>query len=83
MNIKLFRNNWIKYYKRGFVTGLIVLSFLCLIDQTLQYEFFFNKINSLSILMFTLSFILFGAVFCGIMSLLILIIISIGTISKN
>ncbi len=83
MNIKLFRSNWIRYYKRGFITGLIVLSFLCLVDQTLQYTFFFNKINSLSILMFTLSFILFGAVFCGIMSLLILIIISIGTISKN
>ena len=45
MNIKLIKEKWIKYYKRGFLTGLIVLSFICLIDQLLQNPFFFNKIE--------------------------------------
>ena len=67
MNIKLIKEKWIKFYKRGFFTGLMVLCFLCLIDQTLQTPFFFNKIDS-SNFMLTLSFILFGSVFCGIIS---------------
>ena len=46
MNIKLIKEKWIKFYKRGFLTGLMVLCFLCLIDQTLQTPFFFNKIDS-------------------------------------
>ena len=46
MNIKLIKEKWIKFYKRGFITGLMVLSFICLIDQVLQTPFFFNKINS-------------------------------------
>ena len=43
MNIKLIKEKWIKFYKRGFLTGLIVLSFICLIDQLLQNPFFFNQ----------------------------------------
>ncbi len=82
MNIKLIKDNWRKYYKRGFITGVIVLCFLCLIDQTLQSTFFFNKIDSLSMLLLTLSFILFGAVFCGLVSLLILLVISFVTVYK-
>ena len=82
MNIKLLRDKWRKYYKRGFITGVIVLCFLCLIDQTLQSTFFFNKIDSLSMLLLTLSFILFGAVFCGLVSLLILLVISFVTVYK-
>ena len=46
MNIKLIKEKWIKFYKRGFLTGLMVLCFLCLIDQTLETPFFFNKIDS-------------------------------------
>jgi len=83
MNITLFKDNWIKYYKRGFLTGVIVLSFLCFIDQTLQTPFFFNKIDSLGTFLFTLSFILFGSVFCGIISLIILAIMSFATILKK
>ena len=83
MNIKLFKDNWRKYYKRGFLTGIIVLCFLCFIDQTLQSPFFFNKIENLGIFIFTLSFILFGSVFCGFISLVILAIMSITTISKK
>ena len=82
MNIKLIKEKWIKFYKRGFMTGLIVLCFLCLIDQTLQTPFFFNKLDSSNI-MLTLSFILFGSVFCGIISFIFLIIISIVTVPKK
>ena len=82
MNIKLIKEKWIKFYKRGFLTGLMVLSFLCFIDQTLQTPFFFNKIDS-SNFMLTLSFILFGSVFCGIISFILLILISIVTVSKQ
>tara|TARA_Y100001970_G_scaffold289197_1_gene418747 strand:- start:380 stop:631 length:252 start_codon:yes stop_codon:yes gene_type:complete len=82
INIKLLKEKWIKFYKRGFITGLMVLSFLCLIDQILQTPFFFNKLDSGNFLL-TLSFILFGSVFCGIVSLIFLILISILTISKK
>lgn len=82
MNIKLIKEKWIKFYKRGFLTGLMVLSFLCFIDQTLQTPFFFNKIDS-SNFMLTLSFVLFGSVFCGIISFILLILISIATVSKR
>ena len=82
MNIKLIKEKWIKFYKRGFLTGLMVLCFLCIIDQTLETPFFFNKIDS-SNFMLTLSFILFGSVFCGIISFILLILISIVTVSKQ
>jgi hypothetical protein len=78
MNIKLIKEKWIKYYKRGFLTGLFVLSFICLIDQVLQSPFFFNKID-----LFALSFILFGSVFCGMLSLVILVILSLVTVPNN
>ena len=82
MNIKLIKEKWIKFYKRGFITGLFVLCFICFIDQILQTPFFFNKLNS-SNLILTLSFIFFGAVFCGLINFIILILISIITVSKK
>ena len=82
MNIKLIKEKWVKFYKRGFITGLMVLCFLCLIDQTLQTPFFFNKLDSSNI-MLTLSFILFGSVFCGIISFIFLIFISVVTVPKK
>ena len=42
MNITLIKDKWIKFYKRGFMTGLMVLSFICFIDQILQSPFFFK-----------------------------------------
>ena len=78
MNIKLIKEKWKKYYKRGFLTGLFVLSFICIIDQVLQSPFFFNKID-----LFALSFILFGSVFCGMLSLIILVILSLITVPNN
>ena len=82
MNIKIIKEKWIKFYKRGFITGLMVLSFICLIDQILQTPFFFNKINSENF-MLTISFILFGSVFCGLISFVFLIILSFITVPKN
>ncbi len=83
MNIKLLKNNWMKYYKRGFFTGIFVLSFLCVVDQTLQSPFFFSKITNLSLFMLTLSFIFFGSIFCGLVSLVILFITSLFTVYKK
>ena len=82
MNIKLIKEKWIKFYKRGFITGLMVLSLICLIDQVLQTPFFFNKINS-SNLMLSLTFIFFGSVFCGLISFVLLIILSFITVPKE
>ena len=82
MNIKIIKDKWIKFYKRGFITGVMVLSFICLIDQVLQNPFFFNKINSENF-MLTISFILFGSVFCGLISFVFLILLSFITVPKN
>ena len=82
MNIKLIKEKWIKFYKKGFLTGLIVLSFICLIDQLLQNPFFFNKIDSSNFLL-TLSFVFFGSVFCGILSFIFLILLSFITVPKS
>ena len=82
MNIKLIQEKWIKFYKRGFITGLMVLSFICLMDQILQSPFFFNKINSSNFLL-TTSFILFGSVFCGLISFIFLILLSFVTVPKK
>ena len=85
MNINLFKQKWMKFYKRGFFTGLLVISFMCFIDQTLtlQSPLLFMKINSFNILLYNLSVIFFGAVFCGILSLTILFIMSLVTTYKN
>ena len=82
MNIQLIKEKWIKFYKRGFLTGLIVLSFICLIDQLLQNPFFFNKVDSANFLL-TISFVFFGSVFCGILSFIFLILLSIITVPKS
>jgi len=82
MNIKLIKEKWIKFYKRGFLTGLLVLCFICVIDQMLQTPFLFSKLNSNNF-MLTFSFIFFGSVFCGIINFIFLIIISIVTVPKK
>ena len=83
MNIKLIKEKWMKFYKRGFVTGVFVLSLICLMDQVTQSPFIFSKIESVNIFLITLSFIFFGSVFCGIVSFVILIILSFVTVPKN
>ena len=82
MNIKLIKEKWRHYYKRGFITGVIFISFICCIDQMLQSPIFFNKIDNVSIFLFTISFIFFGSIFCGIISILLLLALSLITISK-
>mgnify|MGYP001251651613 CR=1 FL=1 len=82
MNIKFLKSNWQKYYKRGFVTGLMILCFLCFMDQILKTPFFFSKLNSDNFLL-TISFIFFGSVFCGIISFIFLIFISLITVPKK
>ena len=82
MNIKLIKEKWIKFYKRGFLTGLVVLCFVCVVDQILQTPFLFSKLNSDNFV-FTLSFIFFGSVFCGLINFILLILISIVTVPKN
>jgi len=49
---------------------------MCIVDQTLKTPIFFSKIENLSVLFFTLSTIFFAAVFCGMLSLIYLLIIS-------
>jgi len=83
MNIKLIKEKWTNFYKRGFLTGLLVLSFICIIDQGLQSPYLFIKINSLNVLFLNLSVILFGSVFCGLISLFLLLLLSLITVPKN
>ena len=83
MNIKLIKEKWIKFYKKGFLTGVMVLSFICFIDQTLQSQLIFMKIDSLNIFFFSLSVIFFGSVFCAIVSLFLLILLSLFTVPKK
>jgi len=83
MNIKLIKEKWIKFYKKGFITGLMVLSFICFIDQTLQSPLFFIKIDSFKIFFINLSIIFFGSVFCAIVSIILLIILSLVTVPKK
>ena len=83
MNIKLIKEKWRRFYKRGFVTGIFVITFICFIDQTLKSPFFFSKIESLNIFFYTLSFIFFGSIFCGLISLFLLLLLSFITVPKN
>jgi len=83
MNIKLIKEKWTQFYKRGFLTGILVLSFICVIDQGLQSPFFFNKIDNFSVLFLSLSFIFFGSIFCGLVSFFLLILLSLVTVPKD
>mgnify|MGYP001280205652 FL=1 len=83
MNIKLIKEKWRRFYKRGFVTGIFVISFICIIDQTLQSPFFFNKIENINIFLFTISFVFFGSIFSGLISLFILFFLSFITVPKK
>ena len=44
MNIEFFKRSWMKFYKRGFITGFLVLTFMLMIDQFLQNPIFFAAI---------------------------------------
>lgn len=76
MNINLFSNNWSKYYRRGFLLSFFIISILCVVDQTLDNPFFFSPIDNLTIFFITLTTVFFASVFCGLLNLIFLLLIS-------
>ncbi|RZO89392.1 MAG: hypothetical protein EVA57_03160 [alpha proteobacterium HIMB59] len=83
MNISYLKNSWIRFYKRGFMTGLLIMSFILVVDQFLANPLFFSKITSFDIFLFILSTIFFGSVFCGLLSLVFLLVVVIATKDNN
>jgi|TARA_X000000950_G_scaffold280380_1_gene374887 hypothetical protein len=83
MNISYLKNSWIRFYKRGFMTGLLIMSFILVVDQFLANPLFFSKITSFDIFLFILSTIFFGSVFCGLLSLVFLLLVVIATKDNN
>ena len=82
MNISYFKNSWIRFYKRGFMTGFIIMTFILVVDQFLANPLFFSKITSLDIFLFILSTIFFGSIFCGLLSVTFLVFVVIATKEK-
>ena len=79
MNISYFKKSWMRFYKRGFATGFLIMTFILVVDQFLANPLFFSKITNLDIFLFIVSTIFFGSVFCGILSLVFLIFVVIAT----
>ena len=79
MNIDYFKKSWVKFYKRGFMMGFFVLTFILVVDQFLQTPLFFSKITDIKIFMFIISTIFFAAVFCGLLAVIFLSLIMIAT----
>ncbi len=63
MNIDYFKKSWIKFYKRGFMMGFFVLTFILTVDQFLQTPLFFSKITDIKVFMFIISTIFFCSSF--------------------
>ena len=82
MNFRIFEDNWIKYYKRTFLISLLIVSLLCIFDQT-QNEpfFFFSKIDSFFMFFISATVIFFYSIAGGLLSIIYLILISL--ISKK
>ena len=77
MNFKLFGDKWTQYYKIGFLVSFFIISFMCVVDQTLNTPLFFSKINNLTVFLFTVSTIFFASVFCGLLGMVYLLFVSI------
>tara|TARA_B100000530_G_C15602493_1_gene346977 strand:+ start:40 stop:288 length:249 start_codon:yes stop_codon:yes gene_type:complete len=82
MNISYFKKSWIRFYKRGFMTGFLIMTFILVVDQFLANPLFFSKITSLDVFLFILSTIFFGSIFCGILSLIFLVFVVVATKEK-
>ena len=82
MNISYFKKSWIRFYKRGFMTGFFIMTFILVVDQFLANPLFFSKITSLDVFFFILSTIFFGSIFCGLLSLIFLVFVVIATKEK-
>ena len=83
MNISYFKKSWIRFYKRGFMTGFFIMTFILVVDQFLANPLFFSKITNLDVFLFILSTIFFGSIFCGILSLIFLVFVVIATKENN
>jgi hypothetical protein len=79
MNIDFFKRSLMKFYKRGFITGFLVLTFMLVIDQFLQNPLFFSKITSIRVFIYIVSTIFFAAVFCGLLAVIFLGVVTIVT----
>ena len=79
MNIEFFKRSWMKFYKRGCITGFLVLTFMLVIDQFLQNPLFFSKITSIRVFIYIVSTIFFAAVFCGLLAVIFLGVVTIVT----
>jgi len=79
MNIDFFKRSWMKFYKRGFITGFLVLTFMLVIDQFLQNPLFFSKITSIRVFIYIVSTIFIAAVFCGLLAVIFLGLVTIVT----
>ena len=82
MNISYFKKSWIRFYKRGFMTGFFIMTFILVVDQFLANPLFFSKITNLDVFLFILSTIFFGSIFCGILSLIFLVFVVVATKEK-
>ena len=82
MNISYLKNSWIRFYKRGFMTGLLIMSFILVVDQFLANPLFFSKITVL--IFFYLFFQqYFWLSLCGLLSLVFLLVVVIATKDNN
>ena len=79
MNIEFFKRSWMKFYKRGFITGFLVLTFMLMIDQFLQNPLFFSKITSITVFIYIVSTMFFAAIFCGLLAVIFAGVVTIVT----
>ena len=79
MNIEFFKSAWRKFYKRGFITGFLVVTFMLVIDQFLQNPLFFSKITSITVFIYIVSTIFFAAIFCGLLAVIFAGVVTIVT----
>ena len=79
MNLEFFKISWMRFYKRGFITGFLVLTFMLVIDQFLQNPLFFSKITSITVFIYIVSTIFFAAIFCGLLAVIFAGVVTIVT----
>lgn len=55
------------------------MSFILVVDQFLDSPLFFSKITSLDVFFFIVSTVFFASVFCGLVSLVVLTLLTVAT----
>ncbi len=79
MNIKLFKRNWTKFYKRAFITTFFITSFLTLVDQGLSTPIFASKIDNIKSLIDAMLLIFYFSVGSGLLAIIALMLLTIAT----